>query len=383
VLEVINPTAAARRPLVAVTLGRAHWTLVPLFIFAASQAVAFLAFMTASGGAYGSFIDRWDGSAYRWIAREGYITEAGGHTDAPAFEGLWAFHPLYPMLVRSVMALTPLGWDVAAPLVSLAAGAGAVAVLFRMLMHHVGRVTATVAVVMLCTWMAAPVMQMAYTESVALLLLACAISFLIRRRYLALIVTLGLLALCRPVAVPFAAVVTAHVVTLWKRGASRSDVWRALGVLAACPALAALWPALAGIMSGRPTAYFDSMAAWGGEDVPRSWLFWAIEVGAGGWLPYTGITIAAVWAAVRVIPGPIELRTWAAAYPLYILAATYTSGSIFRYLLLAFPAALVWAPLANKGVAGRAGLAVVAVSGVALGVVWVHYFVGGTGGPIP
>ena len=90
-----------------------------------------------------------------------------------------------------------------------------------------------------------------------------------------------------------------------------------------------------------------------------------------------------IWVAVRVISGPVELRAWAAAYPLYILAGTYMSGSIVRYLLLGFPAALAWAPLANIGVAGRTGLALVAASGVALGVAWVHYFVGGAGGPIP
>src|SRR5690349_10615131 len=70
--------------------------LAPLSIFAVTQAVAFLAFASASGGANGDLTDRWDGAAYRWIAREGYATEANGQADAPAFEGLWAFFPLYP-----------------------------------------------------------------------------------------------------------------------------------------------------------------------------------------------------------------------------------------------------------------------------------------------
>ena len=68
----------------------------------------------------------WDAGWYHRIADEGYPGElpvdAGGYVQQSA----WAFFPLYPMLVRGLMAFTTLSWEVVAPTTSLLLGAGAV-----------------------------------------------------------------------------------------------------------------------------------------------------------------------------------------------------------------------------------------------------------------
>ena len=91
-------------------------------------------------------------------------------TDGRPAQTSLAFFPLYPMVVRAVTQLTGIGFDVAAPTISLAIGAGAVLVVFRLVERCIDRRRALVAVVLLCTFASAPVFQAAYTESLGLLL---------------------------------------------------------------------------------------------------------------------------------------------------------------------------------------------------------------------
>ncbi|TQN45252.1 hypothetical protein FHX52_4491 [Humibacillus xanthopallidus] len=71
------------------------------------------------------------------------------------------------------------------------------------------------------------------------------------------------------------------------------------------------------------------------------------------------------------------------AYPLYIAIATYMSGSIVRYLIFGFPAAVMFSPLASKGPKGIFVLGIMGIAGFALGIYWITHFVGGDAGPIP
>jgi hypothetical protein len=72
------------------------------------------------------------------------------------------------------------------------------------------------------------------------------------------------------------------------------------------------------------------------------------------------------------------VRTWAWAYPAYLVMATAPGPSIIRYLLLAFP--LMWPLPETDGFrtatpAKRAALPVLALTGLLLQWVWISHFV--------
>ena len=358
----------------AVALDQVWW--VPLSIFVVSQAVAALAIRHASGGAYETFVARWDGGFYTRIAREGYPSD-------PATDGYAAFYPLYPMVVRFVASITPLGVTGAGVLVSVVAAGAGVVVLFRTVDRHVDRAAAVATAVMVCAWMAAPVLQMTYSEGLALLLLALAFDCLLRARYGLLLAVLLPLALCRPLVTPFVVVIAVHCWARWRSGAA--DRWRAVFVLALCVPLVVLWPMVAWIVTGVPGAYFEAMGAFQIAGRARSWALLLLQWGPLGWVLGLGVMAVLLWVVARGLPRecPVEYRVWAVVYPLYVMGATYISGSVVRYMLFAFPFAFLLAPLARRGRTGWVVLSVLGLVGSALGVYWVHHFVGRDFGMVP
>jgi hypothetical protein len=81
------------------------------------------------------------------------------------------------------MHLSRLGFAVVAPTLSLLLGAAAVTVMFRLINQGSGRFAASATVLLTCTYMAAPAMQIAYTESLALLLICTALLLLRNHPY--------------------------------------------------------------------------------------------------------------------------------------------------------------------------------------------------------
>jgi hypothetical protein len=73
------------------------------------------------------------------------------------------------------MRISGLGFMVVAPTLSALLGAAAVTVMFRLVNQTSGRFVASATVLLTCTYMAAPAMQIAYTESLALLLVCTAL----------------------------------------------------------------------------------------------------------------------------------------------------------------------------------------------------------------
>jgi hypothetical protein len=223
-------------------------------------------------------------------------------------------------------------------------------VLFVLLERTVSRFYACACVTLVCTFMAAPVFQLAYTESLSLLLLAGALLLLRERRYVAVAVLLVLLALTRPVVLAFIPVVIAHGVGRWHGRAS--DPFppkdrRAVVLLTGwCIAAAALWPAIVGVSTRDPFAWVKTHEAWRSGPVyppglgwPASFLhdygWWAIAMLGFIVLVTLGIALrpgARAW-------GP-ELRTWAISYPAFLILTTVPGSSAIRWLVLAFP--LIW-----------------------------------------
>ena len=264
-------------------------------------------------------------------------------------------------------------------------------VIFVLMDRAVSRFSACATVLLSCTFMAAPVFQLAYAESLALLLLAGALLLLRERKYLFVAALLLLLALTRPVVLAFIPVVIAHGMARWRGRAaepfSRNDQRAVFFLTAWCVAATGLWPAIVGLMTGDLFAWTKAFDAWRYEPQfapglgwPGSFLF------HDGWPALVALALVVLLTLGIVLRpgarswGP-ELRSWVVAYPGYLLLVTVPGPSVIRWLLLAFP--LMW-PFPERAATRSerrfrvifiAGLAIV---GLAMQWVWVSTFLGAT-----
>jgi hypothetical protein len=333
---------------------------------------------------YLHLIANWDGQWYRSIVEHGYPSELPTH-EGSVVPNQWAFYPLYPLLVR-LMMLPGLSFGLAASLVSITCGAVAMCLLYRMLVPTCGRFAASMTLLALCTYPAAVLFQAAYTESLALLLIVGALWSLRGRRYGTLLILALFLSLTRPVVLPLALVVGVHWVARWR--ARRRDPFppsesMRLGVVGFLVALSFLfWPAVAGVATGHVDAYFVTANAWYNQDEGGwpSWLVVFVGGGSPGLTVFIGIAAVAVGCVVARRSARLwglELRTWAWAYPLYLLGSTRPTTSIFRYAMLA---AVPWWPFPEvgrnvQGWPSRAGLALLVVFlGCCFQLVWLRWY---------
>jgi len=365
------------------------WAQALLLLAASRVLTSFVAHRSAdlatphAGGrhwGYWEIANNWDGTWYERAGVQGYpatlpIDSATGLV-APS---TWAFYPLYPGTVRLLQTLTGLSWVVAATIVSVTAAGGAVVVVRALLARVAGPRAALWAVAFLVFWPSAAVLQLPYSESLALLVLAGALWCLQRRRYLALVPVLLLLGVARPVAVPMGVVLVAHALRcgLEVRGLPRGEAARRLAgpaaALVAGAVAAVEWPAAAWWRTGVPDAYTLTMAAWRTppQIVPvRPWigasqLYLGEHVGPvalvavlgalAGWLVRRGVAVI----------GP-DLTVWCAAYSAYLLAVLDSFTSLPRYLLPLFPLGALLA----RASPSRAFRVAVTVALAAMGVVW-------------
>jgi len=216
---------------------------------------------------YGAVASNWDGQWYSSIAADGYPATIPRDPAGHALQNQWGFYPVYPLLVGGIMRISGLAFTVVAPILSCLLGAAAVTVMFRLVDQRSGRFAASATVVLVCTYMAAPVMQIAYTESLALLLVCTALLLLRNRRYGWLIPVLVTLALTRAVALAFVPVLVAHAISGYRRRHVEpfplADRWRVAGLTGLAVAVTGLWPAIAALTTGDPAAYTQTMSSWG------------------------------------------------------------------------------------------------------------------------
>ncbi len=332
---------------------------------------------TGSRSDYFDMAQLWDGQWYKIIAEQGYPPALPVDQLGTVQQNPWAFFPGFPITVRAVMAVTGLPFSAAAVAVNLVLGACAVYVVMRLLQKVAGRRAGWGGAVLLSAFPAAPALQIAYSESLALLLLALASWWLLERRYGWSAVAVIALSLTRPVVAPFALVVLTHLVVRWRRRGVEPFGWRprlavvGLGLLSAASSV--LWPALVGLRLGSADAYERTQAAWrsGGviqpfhQAVGISQLLWGgrgpIYLVAGG-----GALVVLVLSPWGRRVGP-ELATWMLAYPLYLLAVTEPWTSTFRYLLLMFP---LWGVVA-VGVRSRWAVVALAAAGLWWQIQWI------------
>jgi hypothetical protein len=296
----------------------------------------------------------WDGSWYRTAAQQGYPTAlptdpATGHVAQNA----WAFYPLFPLVSRALMDLTGLGFPVVASTLSLVCGLGASVIMARLLADRVGERVALATVAVWAAFPAAVSLQLAYTESIAMLVLCATLWAVMRRAWLLVAALTLLLGGTRPIAAPVAVVIAVALLVRWRRrGAEPISVGEYLGAGAAVIAAGVAplaWPAIAWFVTGSRTAYTDTMAAWraDGQIVPfKPWLWmseWVFRDTSHPSLlgPASLVLLGGTILALTLGPwarrlGP-ELRTWCLAYPAYLAVVLDPFTSIYRYALPLFP----------------------------------------------
>lgn len=344
----------------------------------------------------------WDGSWYRQIAETGYPSRLPIGADGAVQQNAWAFYPLFPLLARGVMAVTGAPWQTAAPLLALALGAAAVLVIYRAIEEGAPRAVAIrpglplATVALVAFFPTAVVLQVAYTESLALLLIASALLLLIRRRYLPAALVVLALGCTRAVALPMAVVVIVHALSRWRtarreRGATgatgtaagaRRDVVGQVATLGAAVAAGFMWQVVCAVVTGRPDGYFQTQAAWRARPdvVPLvPWLDVARWL-VGGWAPVLLLAVLAVVVGLLTSSparrlGP-ELLAWPIAYLTYLVGVIEPGTSLARFLLLAFPLGAVTAGMVAGNIRGtvvrrRAWLVAVIVVMSLLQVGWV------------
>ena len=335
----------------------------------------------------------WDASWYREIAESGYPTGLPRGADGQVTQSAWAFFPLFPTLARGVMAVTGASWEVVAPTLALLLGTLAALVVHRVLVAvvergplagtDVGRRLPLAGVAVLGLAGAAPVLQVAYTESLALLVLAGVVWCLVEREYLLAAVLLPVLGLTRAVAMPVVVAVAVHAVVRYR--AARADgtalgarAWASMAAVAASAVTAGLlWPAVVGVRTGTVDAYTQVQSAWRGrgEVVPLiPWVDVARYFAGAWWLPV--LAVVAGLAVLLVVTRPLRLlgpELWGgtAGYLAYLLVAIEPGTSLVRFLVLAFPIAPVLALLALRATRWRAALGMLLLGAAISQVVWV------------
>lgn len=380
--------------------GRIRWGRVwplpfqlwfPLMVYGISRLIT-AAYMVAAAdpahrSGYADLATAWDGDWYRTIATTGYPSSLPVGVDGQVEQNAWAFSPAYPLIVRGLMAVTRLDFSVVAPTLSLALGAAAMVVIFFLLERAVSRFAAGATVVLSCTFMAAPVMQIAYADSLALLLVAGALLLLRERRYLAVAVLLLVLSLTRPIVLAFIPVVLAHGVSHWRAREtdpfSRKDMNAVVCLAAFCIAATGLWPAIVGASTGDTFAWTKTHEAWrsglhfsAGVGWPASFLS---DFGWRGLATLAIVVLLGLGIALRSGAkawGP-ELRSWSVAYPAYLLLVSVPGSSVIRWLLLAFPLMWPFPEVATTRYEQRfrvVFIAMMAIAGLVMQWVWVSTF---------
>jgi hypothetical protein len=352
---------------------------VLLSVYGVSRVLALLAmwvaatwFQTPAGVGHvdptlGDILGSWDSVWYKRIAMYGYPVPlpADPQTGLLTYSA-WAFYPAFPMLVRLVM-LTGVPFEVGSVLLNLVLGALSTLLVwrcFRFAVHASPQPArerlALVAAGLWCLYPATGILLMPYTEALACVLVALALLLLMRRQYAALAAVALALGFTRAAAPAIACAVVVHLVIRWREDRAagmvplRGQRVSAAMMIGATAVSSVAWPVVVGVASGLPMAFFDVQAAWGQR--PESgpfvlWLTWAWQ--AHG-IVAVAILVALVATYIALVLGrhgrwlAIELRVWALAYPLYLLAVVRPITSMWRFLLLDFPLAALVASVAMR-----------------------------------
>jgi hypothetical protein len=292
------------------------------------------------------FLQTWDGAFYRRIAETGYPTHLPVDAGGAVSKNPWAFLPLYPLLVRGMMAVTNLGFGPTGIMLAVLFGLGATFALHRVLLARFGAESALWGALFFCLGPMSFVLQVDYADSLFLFLMFCALAALISRRYWAMIPFGVAAAFAHPGALALAgALVLLAGVRLLRRQPFPLREKLSMGTATVVIGVAGVaWPVIAALATGNSSAYFDSELAWWGDYIGHTqflpftpWFMMAGRyVGAAGILAVIAIFGTATWLLVRRRTrrylGP-EIVAYLASYSGYLAAVFLPQQSVVRMLL--------------------------------------------------
>lgn len=321
---------------------------------------------------YLTFTAQWDGQWYERIVEGGYPRTLPTDARGLVAQNPWAFYPLFPALVRAVQGVSGADFFLAGSTVSLGCGFAAALLMGLLLRERLGPGPAILAVLVWSAFPAAVVLQVGYSEAVAMLLVVGVLLALDRQRWLLAAALALLTGLARPVAVPLAVVTAVALWSRWRdrarRPLGRGELARAAAALAGCGLAGLLWPAIAWAATGRADAYPSTMAAWRGshELVPvQPWfdIAYVYLHDAGRWLLLLAlfVVVTGMLPPVAGRLGP-HLRAWSLAYPAYLVLVLEPFTSLVRYLIPMFPYAAVAIGAARPRASGRVTRAMVVLT---------------------
>lgn len=365
--NVAEASRASRRGFRSLLTGRhSAWT-APLLLWMGSRVVSTVLLATvyllatANGWPFASyrrdpsfftFSGSWDASFYRIIAEHGYPATLPVDDAGHVLPNAWAFLPVFPTVVRILMTLTGASFWVSGVVVASIAGAGACVLLYRLVLAVGSAHRARWATALFAFAPTGFLLQVAYAESLLLVLLFGALLALVRRRYW-LIAPLGVVAaFTKPGVLALALALAVHLVVRWvgaRRSGRAAEVfpWRdriaivVTGLVVAAAGLA--WPVIATAVTGRPDAYLDTELSWWVGFVGRQHFApltpWFIM--ASTWLGPLGIGLVvvvlagAVWFSSRRSTRALgaDVLAFTASYGLYLAAVFLPQQSLPRLLM--------------------------------------------------
>lgn len=307
----------------------------------------------------------WDSAHYQLIAQEGYPSWLPLSPTGKVEPNVWAFLPLYPLLVGVVQWLFGTGFAATGAVVSLIFGGAATVMLYLVVRDRVGYRPAWFAAAVFAFGPLAFVLQLAYAESLFLFLFFAALYLMQRQRFGLMLLPAVLAAFARPgeIALSLALLL---VFVARRRAARRHRETRdfprpqrvALLVATAVTGVAGIaWPLIAWADTGVPNAYTATELSWRdgflGHTDFRPFTAW-FEL-AGRYLGVPGVlavvatmALFAAWVGRRGIRSlGIEIVATGVSYALYLLAVFMPQQSVFRVAMPMSPL------MGDPGIASR------------------------------
>lgn len=293
-----------------------------------------------------TFLGSWDASFYKQVAEVGYPSSLPADAAGHVLPNPWAFLPGYPWLVGVLMHVTALPFYPAGVVVATVCGAGAALALCGLLRERTGARQARWATAVFCLGPVSFLLQVAYAESLFLVLMFAALWLLIRRHYLLIIPVAAAAAFTRPGVLALALALAIHLVTRFVVG-DRPRTTQTLSIVAAgaVTAVAGLgWPAIASAVTSRKDAYVDTELSWWTGFVGRvrfaplaPWFEMAERyLGAVvGVVVVVAVAAGLAWWLLRSRTRRLggEIIAYSGSYALYLFAVFLPQQSLFRVAL--------------------------------------------------
>jgi Gpi18-like mannosyltransferase len=357
-------------------------TTTIMVIFAQLQGVTY---WSGPKPGYFAFAGFWDSEWYRIVSVAGYPAQLPLGGDGHVTQNAWAFLPGYPAVVRGFL-LFGIPFEYASVIVSVAFALGAALLFYKLMARVLPAGSALFAVVLFCTAPLSPILQVGYAESMQLFFLFVALLLFQDRRYYLMIPVIGIAALTRPSGLAFAVMLLGHLIHRFVTRTRDPFPWRErIAVIVtglASAFLGVVWPLVAWIGTGVPSAYTDTELAWrvgyvGYQDLlpfapwvqgSQWWLSWIRFPSAYVVGPIFLVILVALFGLLLFTPTlqrlGAELRLWLAGYAVYLLAVFFPQSSTFRLFMpfapalgaLAIPRSKIYRlVLVLLGIAGQVG----------------------------